>query len=125
VASGADRAKMRVTLGASGLLAQFAQRMFGADQVERSKPAPDVYLLAAGALGVSPSRCVVVEDTPTGTRAGVAAGAAVLGYCAASDPGALLAAGAHGVFDDMRQLPALVLEAAAPAVTTNPGAAWQ
>jgi len=132
VASGADRSKMRVTLGATGLLDRFetagarivaaappgtvghtvgivpGSRIFGADMVERAKPAPDVYLLAARALGVDAARCAVVEDTPTGTAAGVAAGSLVLGYCAHTDARALLAAGAHAVFDDMRRLPALL-----------------
>ncbi|HYF60059.1 MAG TPA: HAD-IA family hydrolase [Burkholderiaceae bacterium] len=114
-ASGADRAKMRLTLGTSGLLARFEagpgdarSRVFGADQVERPKPAPDVYLLAARALGVPAARCAVIEDTPTGTAAGVAAGALVLGYCAHTDPRALLAAGCAATFDDMRRLPALL-----------------
>jgi len=132
VASGADRAKMRLTLGTTGLLHRFetpaariiaaapagtlahgvapvpGSRLFGADMVERAKPAPDVYLLAARALGIDPSRCVVVEDTPTGTTAGVAAGSRVLGFCAHTDPRALLAAGAVAVFDDMQHLPALL-----------------
>ena len=129
VASGADRAKMRLTLGTTGLLGRFeteaarivasspaargahvvpGSRLFGADMVERAKPAPDVYLLAARAIGADPTRCAVIEDTPTGTAAGVAAGAVVLGYCAHTDPRALLAAGATAVFDDMRRLPALI-----------------
>ena len=128
VASGADRAKMRLTLGTTGLLGRFetpAARaiahapgraaaplpgsvLFGADLVERAKPAPDVYLLAARTLGVAPARCAVVEDTPTGTAAGVAAGMTVLGYCAHTDPRALLAAGACAVFDDMRRAAALL-----------------
>jgi beta-phosphoglucomutase-like phosphatase (HAD superfamily) len=129
VASGADRSKMRVTLGATGLLGRFetdaarilassagargphvvpGSRLFGADMVERAKPAPDVYLLAARAIGADAARCAVIEDTPTGTAAGVAAGATVLGFCAHTDPRALLAAGAAAVFDDMRRLPALL-----------------
>jgi HAD superfamily hydrolase (TIGR01509 family) len=111
VASGADRAKMRLTLGTTGLLRRFetiGSRLFGADMVERAKPAPDVYRLAARSLGVDPTRCAVVEDTPTGTTAGVAAGSRVLGFCAHTDPRALLAAGAVAVFDDMHHLPALL-----------------
>jgi beta-phosphoglucomutase-like phosphatase (HAD superfamily) len=132
VASGADRSKMRVTLGTTGLLARFesaaaaliaaappgtnghgvspvpGSRLYGADMVERPKPAPDVYLLAARALGVDPARCLVVEDTPTGTTAGVAAGATVFGYCAHTEPRGLLAAGAAAVFDDMHRLPSLL-----------------
>ena len=129
VASGADRAKMRLTLGTTGLLGRFeteaarilasspaargphvvpGSRLFGADMVERAKPAPDVYLLAARAIGADPARCAVIEDTATGTAAGVAAGATVLGYCAHTEPRALLAAGAAAVFDDMRRLPFLI-----------------
>jgi HAD superfamily hydrolase (TIGR01509 family) len=104
VASGADRGKMRITLGRNRLLGHLEPHVYGADQVERSKPHPDVYLLAARGLGVDPSHCLVVEDTPTGTRAGVAAGATVFGYCARSDPRALLQAGAAMVFDDMQRL---------------------
>ncbi len=104
VASGADRAKMRVTLGRSRLLEVLEPHVYGADQVERSKPHPDVYLLAARGLGVDPKRCLVIEDTPTGTQAGVAAGATVLGYCPRGTPGALLDAGAAGVIDHMPQL---------------------
>ncbi len=104
VASGADRAKMRVTLGRARLLEALEPHVYGADQVERSKPHPDVYLLAARGLGVDPRRCLVIEDTPTGTQAGVAAGATVFGYCARGAPDALLAAGAAGVFEDMSHL---------------------
>lgn len=107
VASGADVHKMGITLGRCGLLSAFpAGRMFGCDHVAHSKPAPDVYLYAAKALGVDPHRCAVVEDTPTGTRAGVAAGATVFAYAGAphSDANALLAAGATAVFGDMAAL---------------------
>ncbi|MFC5909871.1 HAD family hydrolase [Streptacidiphilus monticola] len=48
------------------------------DEVERTKPWPDPYLLAAERLGADPARCVVVEDAPTGVRAGEAAGCPVL-----------------------------------------------
>jgi HAD superfamily hydrolase (TIGR01509 family) len=45
-----------------------------AELVQRGKPAPDVYLEAARRLGVDPSRCLALEDSPTGARAAVAAG---------------------------------------------------
>lgn len=111
VASGADVHKMGITLGRCGLLNAFpAGRMFGSDHVTHSKPAPDVYLFAAKTLGVDPRHCAVVEDTPTGTRAGVAAGATVFAYAGAShsDANALLAAGASAVFTDMAMLPHLL-----------------
>ena len=50
-----------------------------ADDVQRGKPAPDGYLLAAQQLGAAPGDCLVVEDAPAGIAAGCAAGATVLG----------------------------------------------
>ncbi len=108
VASGADRAKMRLTLGRTGLLPWFEGKMFSGMEVPRTKPAPDVYLLAAQTMDVAPSRCVVVEDTPTGIAAGVAAGMTVFGYAERMDPQLLRDAGAVEVFDDMAQLPELL-----------------
>ncbi|MFJ9375451.1 HAD family hydrolase [Streptomyces sp. NPDC101455] len=48
------------------------------DEVERTKPYPDPYLLAAAGLGVDPARCAVVEDTATGVAAAEAAGCLVV-----------------------------------------------
>ena len=48
------------------------------DEVDHGKPAPDAFLLAAEGLGVDPAACVVVEDSPTGVAAGLAAGARVI-----------------------------------------------
>ena len=50
-----------------------------ADRVGRSKPDPEGYLLGASLLGVKPERCVVIEDSAQGVRAGRAAGAYVIG----------------------------------------------
>lgn len=50
------------------------QLLVGGDQVERSKPHPDIYLIAAQRLGVEPTRCLGLEDSENGVRAGVAAG---------------------------------------------------
>lgn len=55
-----------------------AVQVYGAD-VERAKPAPDCFLLAASRLGVSPSTCLVVEDAPAGVQAARAAGCTVVG----------------------------------------------
>jgi HAD superfamily hydrolase (TIGR01509 family) len=49
-----------------------------AGETPRTKPAPDPYRLAADSLGVPPSQCVAVEDTPTGVASAEAAGCAVL-----------------------------------------------
>lgn len=50
------------------------------DEVRHGKPHPEPYLTAAARLGVDPARCVVLEDTAAGARAGTAAGARVV-YC--------------------------------------------
>jgi HAD superfamily hydrolase (TIGR01509 family) len=111
-ASGADRFKVELQLDRCGLMPYFEGRVFSGHEMPRSKPAPDVYLAAAAALQVDPSRCVVIEDTITGVAAGIAAGATVFGYSppeAGHDaPQALRAAGAARVFADMAHLPALL-----------------
>ncbi|MDM0078001.1 HAD family phosphatase [Variovorax sp. J2P1-59] len=113
-ASGADRLKVELQLDKIGLLDCFAGRIFSGHETPRSKPAPDVYLAAAAALGVDPARCAVVEDTVTGAMAGVAAGATVFGYSPTdlghSGPDALRAVGVVHVFTDMAQLPALLAD---------------
>ncbi|MFC7531697.1 HAD family hydrolase [Actinoplanes sp. GCM10030250] len=112
-ASGADRHKVELQLTKVGLDTVFAGKIFSGMETPRSKPAPDVYLAAASALGVDPSRTAVIEDTPTGVRAGVAAGATVLGYCPPGSPShnppqVLLDAGATHTFTDMADLPTLL-----------------
>jgi HAD superfamily hydrolase (TIGR01509 family) len=109
VASSGTHEKMHTTLGATGLLPQFDGKMYSVTDVARSKPHPDVFLHAASRQGVAPSACAVIEDTPTGVRAGVAAGMTVFGYCALTPRAALIAAGAHHTFERMRDLPALLL----------------
>jgi sugar-phosphatase len=63
-----------------------------ADQVERGKPAPDPYLLAAARLGVDPAACLVLEDAPSGIAAGRAAGMTVWAVTTTHACGALGAA---------------------------------
>jgi len=111
-ASGADRFKVELQLEKCGLMPYFKGRIFSGHEMPRSKPAPDVYLAAAAALGVDPRRCAVVEDTVTGATAGIAAGATVFGYSppeAGHDaPAALRAVGAGAIFVDMAGLPDLI-----------------
>ena len=108
VASSGDHEKIRLTLGTTGLLPYFADRIFSVVDVERPKPAPDVFLFAAERLGVEPSRCAVIEDTPTGVRAGVAAGMYVFGFSANTPSHRLDEAGAHELFSNMRVLTGLL-----------------
>ncbi|HEY2417909.1 MAG TPA: HAD family hydrolase [Steroidobacteraceae bacterium] len=112
VASNGTHEKMRTTLGITGLLARFEGRLFAITDVARGKPAPDLFLLAAASHGVPAASCVVIEDTPTGVIAGVAAGMPVYGYCALTSEHRLVQVGARVCFTDMRALPELLLAAA-------------
>lgn len=109
VASNSTPQRMQLTLRATGLLPLFEGRMFTAAEVAKPKPAPDLFLHAARAMGGDPPRCAVIEDTPTGARAGVAAGMTVFGYAggAHTDASALAREGAR-VFTSMRALPGLL-----------------
>ena len=107
VASSGSQAKLRLTLGLTGLRDRFAGRIFSADEVERGKPAPDLFLFAAELMGTVPEDCVVVEDSPFGVAAARAAGMSALGYAPEGDGAALAREGAT-VFTSMAQLPALI-----------------
>ena len=107
VASSGEHRKIRLSLGLTGLLPRFEGRVFSAEDVARGKPHPDLFLHAARVMGADPARCAVVEDSPLGVRAGVAAGMTVFGFAARTDAAALAALGAT-TFDDMTRLPALL-----------------
>jgi HAD superfamily hydrolase (TIGR01509 family) len=113
IASSASHEKMMLTLGLTGLYERFAGRIFSADEVERGKPDPDLFFYAAERMEVVPERCIVVEDSPWGVAAGIAAGMSVLGYSPATERSTvagLFDAGAI-VFTDMAELPRLLAAA--------------
>jgi HAD superfamily hydrolase (TIGR01509 family) len=117
VASSGSQDRMRVSLGRTGLYDRFAPNIFSAAQVERGKPAPDLFLFAAAHMNTAPMRCLVIEDSIPGIAGALAADMTVLGFHGGSHcrPGygdALRAAGAFRIFDDMRQLPNLIEEIA-------------
>lgn len=85
VASQGPHEKMAVTLKAAGLNEVFAGRIFSSVDVERPKPAPDLFLHAAKSCGVSPENCIVIEDSQTGVVAARAAGMKVIYLNAAGD----------------------------------------
>ena len=105
VASSASIEKMRVTLGQTGLWDRFEGRIFSATEVEHGKPAPDLFLHAASSMGWEPADCAVVEDSPAGVEAALAAGMIAFGY-AGTTPASRLD-GAR-VFTDMAKLPRLL-----------------
>lgn len=108
VASSGTHDKMQLTLSITGLLPKFLGRIYSVTEVARSKPFPDVYLYAAKQMGVAPASCAVIEDSPTGVRAGVAAGMTVFGYCAVTPEELLREAGASRTFAHMHELPTLL-----------------
>ena len=118
VASSSSPDRLRLSLEVTGLAPLFGDHVFSAADVARGKPAPDLYLHAAGAMGEAPSSCVVVEDTVRGVAAGHAAGMTVIGFAGAAHatPGLvddLTRAGAQIVIAAMRELPAVVRRLAA------------
>jgi beta-phosphoglucomutase len=78
VASNAERPNVDFVLEQSGLAAHFCLTFDGA-QVERPKPAPDIYLMAAGSLHIAPGNCIVFEDSMPGVKAALLAGMRVVG----------------------------------------------
>ncbi len=106
VASSGDLTKINLSLTTTGLLGLFGGHIFSASMVPRGKPHPDLFLLAAERMGVSPERSVVIEDSVPGVQAAVAAGMRVLAY--AGDPhtdGDALARAGGTVFYAMRDAP--------------------
>jgi len=108
VASSGTHERMRYTLGLTGLYPRFAGRIFSASEVARGKPAPDLFLHAAGRMGVRPAACAVVEDSRYGVEAARGAGMRAFGYAGGLSPRAWLEGPGTVVFDEMRDLPRLL-----------------
>ncbi|MGI9168834.1 MAG: HAD family hydrolase [Caulobacteraceae bacterium] len=100
VASSSHRVFLERKLRRVGLWEAFAPHVYSSDDVARGKPAPDLFLHAAAALGVPPGRCLVIEDSVNGVLAARAAGMTTWGLTAgghiqAGDIARLRSAGAH------------------------------
>ncbi len=109
VASSSSFDRMRVSLESTDLIRYFEPYLFSATEVPNGKPAPDLFLHAAGKMHVHPRDCIVVEDSAVGVAAGVAAGMTAVGFAGGSHAGPRLteqlrAAGARVVITDMRAL---------------------
>lgn len=110
VASSSDLERIRLSLDVAGLARSFeAEHLFSVQMVDRPKPAPDVFLLAAASLEVDPAGCVVIEDSPHGVEGARAAGMAAVGLTAGGHAGPelrdrLFDAGADQVFATTAEL---------------------
>lgn len=113
IASSSSFEWLDFALARFGLTQDFAGRLFSGTQVEHGKPAPDLFLLAARTMGHAPSDTLVIEDSPAGIRAAVAAGMTAIGLTAGSHAGdghaALLrTAGAHHIAATYDEVDALL-----------------
>lgn len=96
-----------------GLADQMGPIFSAAVHVTRGKPHPDIFLHAAEAMAIRPDRTVVIEDSPSGVLAGVAAGMHVIGLCAGGHvrdghAEALTQAGAHRIACSYDEVAALI-----------------
>lgn len=108
LASSGSHERIRVGHRRTGLDRWFDDgRIFSSEDVGRGKPAPDLFLYAAERMGVAPEKCVVVEDSPLGVEAAVAAGMDVYGFTAMTPAERL--AGATELFGTMRDLADLLV----------------
>ena len=113
VASNSHLDRVRHALSITRLLPLFEPHVFSASQVERGKPAPDLFLFAAQQFDAPLEQCIVVEDSAVGVQAAVAAGMPVVGFCGgahcpADHADRLIAAGCSRVFADMPDLGAFL-----------------
>lgn len=114
VASSSQPERIKLALEVTGLLESFEPNIYSSSMVENGKPAPDLFFHAARTMGVQPSACVVIEDSPAGIEAAKRAGMRVFAFMGGSHalPGKLRAAAESLtpdlIFDDMHQLPELL-----------------
>src|SRR5438552_3253176 len=87
VASSSAPEQIRRKLELTGLLGRFGENLFSATMVARGKPAPDLFLYAAQQLATAPDRCLVIEDSPAGIDAALAARMTAIGFAGGSHCG--------------------------------------
>lgn len=119
VASSARAKFLESKLKRMGLYDFAAPHVYSADLVAAGKPAPDIFLYAAEWIGAAPARCLVLEDSVNGVRAGLAAGMTVWGFtggghCFEGYGARLAAAGADRIMADHDEFVAALDGGAAP-----------
>ncbi len=114
VCSSSSSAWVRRHLEHLGLEDVFGAMIFsGREHVMRGKPAPDLYLHAAQALGVPIHRCAIIEDSPVGVTGAIASGATVIGlvagqHCLHGHEDRLRALGVRHIAHDFDEVAALL-----------------
>ncbi|MBY0462576.1 MAG: HAD family phosphatase [Alphaproteobacteria bacterium] len=113
VASNSHFPRLLKLLNSRHLDQYFDDCIFSADMVSRPKPYPDLYQFVAKKMGVLPSECLVIEDSPIGARAAHEAGMKVLGFIGTAQSQKIsdksfFEAGVDIMFNDMLQLPELI-----------------
>ncbi len=115
VGSNSSSARLKISMGATRLYDRFRPYVFSAREVGtlQGKPDPNVYLHAAKTFDMDPKQCFVIEDSPTGVKAGVAAGMRVIGFTGGSHTylghaDVLTEAGAITAINKLKDVPAIV-----------------
>lgn len=109
VASSSGLNRLHFKLKKTDLHHRFDPHIYSGDQVEKGKPAPDLFLFAAEQLGIHPEKCIAIEDSVNGVKSALAAGMTVIGFtggshCRPSHTKYLSDAGASVVVDHMDKL---------------------
>jgi len=105
VATSADEVKMRGNLAEIDLPPGLFDVTVNGLDIERKKPHPDIFLLAARRLGLRPERCLVVEDAPNGVSAAKAAGSPCLAVTSSFEADRLRECGADWAAPDLAHVP--------------------
>ena len=101
IASSAAKKKVLANIRTAGINPAHIDYLVTEDDITRNKPDPEIFLKAAEGLGLSPSQCIVVEDSVSGIKAGVAAGMRCVGVRGTYPDDLLLAAGAWKIVDHL------------------------
>ena len=110
IATGGLSGKTKQKIDIVGINNYFSpDKVFTADMVQRGKPEPDLFLLAAKTMGVAPSKCVVIEDSIAGLKAAIKAGATPIAFTK-TDIDQVKELGVKYVFDNMIDIKKLILE---------------
>lgn len=110
VGSNGSKPSVFASLEAGGFRPYFPDRLICTrHDVKWGKPAPELYFLAAERLGVDVTKCLIIEDSPTGTEAGIAAGATVWGFIGMAHDkkkvrASVEAEGAHRIFESYKDI---------------------